>query len=272
MRTTRRIALLIIVATLGLVGCGDDDDNDTNASTDDTTDTAASGDLATYCEKTYEVETLGEPEVDFETASPEEQATAIKAFVTEKVKPLAAEIQAVAPDEVSADVDVLVATVDELAETGDFEATFGSPEVEAAGDRLHAFDLESCGWQQVDVPAKDYAFEGIAAELEAGKTSFEFSNSGTELHELVVIRKNDDTTETFEQLLALPEDEAQTKTTVAGSAFAAPGEKNVYAIAGLEAGEYMAICFIPEGTTDEETEGQGPPHFTKGMRQEFTVS
>jgi hypothetical protein len=269
MRTTRRIALLIVLATIGLVGCGDDDDSD--ASTDTTEEGTTDGDLATYCDKTYEIETLGEPDVDFETASEEEQTTAIKAFATEKLQPLAADIQAAAPAEIEDDIDLLVGAVDTLAATGDFESTFGSPEIDAASTRAHAFDLKSCGWNQVDVTAKDYAFEGIASELDAGKTSFEFTNAGTELHEMIVIRKNDDTTESFDELLALPEEQAQQKTTVAGAAFGAPGDEE-YAVVDLEAGEYIALCFIPEGTTDENTEGQGPPHFTKGMKQEFTVS
>ena len=40
----------------------------------------------------------------------------------------------------------------------------------------------------------------------------------------------------------------------------------------LQPGEYIALCFIPEGSKDENTEGQGPPHFTKGMRMEFSVA
>lgn len=39
----------------------------------------------------------------------------------------------------------------------------------------------------------------------------------------------------------------------------------------LETGDYVAACFIPEGSTGDE-EGTGPPHFTKGMKTEFTVS
>ncbi len=37
-------------------------------------------------------------------------------------------------------------------------------------------------------------------------------------------------------------------------------------------GNYAALCFIPVGTTSEETEGTGPPHFTEGMAAEFEVT
>ena len=262
--------LLLALATIGLVGCGDDDDT-TDASSNTTEGGAAEGDLATYCDKVFEIETVGEPDVDFEHASQEEQVTAIKAFAADKLQALAAEIQAVSPPEIKEAIDVQVAAVDKLAETGDFESTFGTPEVDAASKTTHDFDLKSCDWQPVAVTAVNYAFQGIPATLDAGKTSFDLTNKGTEVHEVVVIRKNDDTTESFDELLALPEEEAQSKTTVVGSAFAAAGDDD-YAVVDLEAGEYIALCFIPEGTTDEQTEGHGPPHFTKGMRQEFTVS
>lgn len=263
MTYTRRVALLAIVATLGLVGCGDDDDDTT---------TAAGGDVETYCEKSAEIEVLLSPgpDIDFETATPEELTQAAKDFAASGV-PIADEAQVAAPDEVSAHIDVLVAGLKQVAETGDF-AAFETPEVEEASAAAHAFDLASCGWEQVDVTAQDYEFEGIPAELEAGITSFEFSNEGTELHEMILLRKNDGVGETWEELLALPEEEARPKTSAAGAAFGAPAEEGVYAVTDLTAGEYIAICFIPVGSVDEGTEADGPPHFTQGMRHEFTVS
>jgi hypothetical protein len=86
-------------------------------------------------------------------------------------------------------------------------------------------------------------------------------------------------TESFDELLALPETEAMKKTTFAGGAFAGPGEES-HRVVDLEAGDYIALCFIPEGTIPEVmaevenggTEPQGMPHFMKGMKHEFTVS
>jgi hypothetical protein len=43
-------------------------------------------------------------------------------------------------------------------------------------------------------------------------------------------------------------------------------------MADLTSGSYAAVCFIPVGSVDEETEADGPPHFTQGMKTEFTVS
>ena len=43
--------------------------------------------------------------------------------------------------------------------------------------------------------------------------SFKFTNEGAEDHELAIARKNDGVTESFDELLALPEEEAMTKVT-----------------------------------------------------------
>jgi hypothetical protein len=246
-------ALALLALSSGLAACGDDDE-----------------DFAAYCEPTGKIESIGEPDIDFEHASEEEIAAAAKVFANEKLKPLADEIVANAPDEISDEIKVLQNAVVELGETGDFEAAFDD-KVEKASDVTHAFDLDNCGWERIDVTAKDYKFEGIEAELEPGITSFEFKNMGKESHELVLLRKNDGVTETFKQLLELPEDQARNKVTSVGGTGGDPGDED-YVVADLTAGDYMAICFISVGTTGEDHEGDGPPHFTKGMRQEFTVS
>jgi hypothetical protein len=170
-----------------------------------------------------------------------------------------------------ADIDVGMAGVNRLVETGDFEAAFGDPEFEAALDRLHAHDLEKCEWKTVDVRAADYAFQGVPNELDAGVTSFEFSNGGTEVHEMVVFRVNDGVTDTLEELIAMPEEEVVTKTTMIAQTGAVPGEAE-YTIAELTAGRYAMLCFVPEGTHTEEMEGTGQPHFMRGMVFEFNVA
>ena len=97
-----------------------------------------------------------------------------------------------------------MAGVNRLVETGDFEAAFGDPEFEAALDRLHAHDLETCEWNTVDVRAADYAFQGVPSEVDAGVTSFEFTNGGTEVHEMVLFRVNDGVTETLDSCSRCP--------------------------------------------------------------------
>lgn len=86
-----------------------------------------------------------------------------------------------------------------------------------------------------------------------------------------MFRVNDGVTETVQELLALPDEEAMTKATMATVTGALPGESE-YAVADLRPGKYAMVCFVPEGTTGRDTEGTGQPHFMKGMVYEFTVA
>ena len=94
---------------------------------------------------------------------------------------------------------------------------------------------------------------------------------------MVMFRINDDVTETVDRAArALPEDEALAKVEFAGSMFGAQGETDIETLE-LRAGRYVALCFVPVGTTEVESpegndEPLGPPHFTEGMQATFTVS
>ncbi|HSH23369.1 MAG TPA: hypothetical protein VK975_04825 [Acidimicrobiales bacterium] len=276
------MALWGAVAVLSLTAaCGDSADDEAAGPTSTSATSAApspTADVGEYCATALEIETVPEPDIDFESASEEEIAAAVKQQAQEVYLPLAEDVEASAPDEIAADVDTLVAAVEELATTGDFETTFESPEVVAAEERVHAFDLANCGWEQVDVTAVDYAFQGIAGSYPAGPVSFELTNQGGELHEFVLLQKNEGVTESFEAILAGGEEEGGQKVTPLGGTFAAPGEDG-YKVANLEPGEYAVVCFIPVGSTPEAeaaAEGsgeapEGPPHFTQGMSSVFTV-
>lgn len=266
---------MLLVLALGLTACGDDDDDAGGTGTGTGSaaeEQAAGGDLEAYCDAAVRIETIPEPDIDFESLSPEELATEVKKFATASLRPIADEIVAAAPDEIADDIATLDAAVKEVEETGDFEAAFETEEVEGASDRVHAHDLEACGWGRTDVEALDYSYRGIPAEIDAGVHSFEFTNAGKEMHMLGIVKKKAGTTETFDQLLELPEEEAEAKTEFLGEAFGPPGDDE-YLVVNLTPGDYLAICFIPVGSTPEAGEDvEGPPHFTQGMRTEFTVS
>ena len=238
--------------------CGDDDDD-------------SAGDMSEYCEASLALETAPEPDIDFETATPEEITAATKSFATETFIPLAQRLRETAADEVMDDIDIGMAALDDLAETGDFEASLGTPEVDAALDRLHAHDLETCEWNTVDVTAADYAFQGVPTSSTAGVTSFEFTNGGTEVHEMVLFRRNDGVTETVDELLAMPEDEVETKTTMIAGTGARP-ERPEYAVADLTAGHVRDALLRPGGHDERGRIRHGQPHFMRGMVYEFTVA
>ena len=133
----------------------------------------------------------------------------------------------------------------------------------------------------ITVVATDYHFGGLPTTVPAG-TVLGLDNQGTELHELIVARKNDGVTQTWEELLALPNDEAlQYVTLVAEPLFAAPGAVAEGGLTLAQEGEYIALCFVPQGMTELPTDPTAsmdpallaaPPHVALGMMQTFTVT
>jgi hypothetical protein len=273
-------AAVVTAAILGLAACGDDDDADAAGTADEARpaadggaddDEGGEGDgTAAYCDASLAIETAPPPDVDFATATPEELAEALKAHAAD-LQPLADDIMAAAPAEIEDELGVLDEAVDEMAATG--VDIWEVPATNEASDAVHAYDVEHCGWEVVDVAAGDYAFDGLPAELPAGPTAFELANEGDEVHELILLRKGEGVTLTPEELLAMPEEEAMAQAEMVGSpAFAAPGD-TAYTVKDLEPGEYIAICFIPTGMTGVDgPPPEGPPHAVHGMHAELTVT
>jgi hypothetical protein len=69
----------------------------------------------------------------------------------------------------------------------------------------------------------DYAYQGLPSSVPVG-TQLRFGNRGAEAHELAVFRRNEGTTESWEELLQLPEEEALAKVTPIDAVFALPGQ------------------------------------------------
>jgi hypothetical protein len=138
----------------------------------------------------------------------------------------------------------------------------------------------SAAGTRVDVVGTDYAYSGLEASYD-GPITMAFRNEGTEVHEIVVVRKIDGVTQSWQELLALPEGEAQNFVENIGVAYAEPGQTAPDMVTASAPGSYLGICFIPQGTTElpsidpnasEPPDlGTGAPHFTLGMMTEFTI-
>jgi len=177
-----------------------------------------------------------------------------------------------APPEIAAQVDAVLAGFEEQG-----EAAFEDPAVQAAFAEVDQFVLDNCGYEQVDTTLRDYAFDGIPDEIEKGVVAFNLTNEGTELHELATLRLKGDAT--LDDILDLPEDATDKQlgklvAEVPGGGFAFPGASDVALINLKRAGSYVALCFIPVGSTPDAAEegGSGPPHFMEGMAVEFEVT
>lgn len=140
------------------------------------------------------------------------------------------------------------------------------------------------------VVGTEYAFTGLPDSVPAG-TAFGFDNQGVELHQLLVVRKNEGVTESWDELMTLPDEEANSKVTFIADLIAGPGKVSPGTFAIDEAGDYFAVCFIPQGAMHDPTVSFDPmaapdpsalapsgepvggiPHAFLGMRQEFTVT
>jgi hypothetical protein len=189
------------------------------------------------------------------------------------IPPLVAEVDAVKPAEIDAELTTMIDAVAAWEASGFADSSaLDAPEMGEASATVDSWMFENCTFDtKVEVALVDYAFEGLEPSYPVGMTAFRVTNDGTESHEMALVRRADGVTETWDELLALPEEEIAGKVEFLGAAFApAPGMTSVL-VSELTPGDYLALCFVPLGSTPG-TEGDGPPHMTAGMRAEFTVA
>jgi len=221
----RGLAAGLVALAFLAVACGDDDDS------------AANSQYEAFCQAELEVEAAvfgGDPSA----AEPAFEALA-----------------AAAPVDAKETVDKTIAAAQDMADSQ------GPPSEEftAAYADLVEIVKDECGFGAIGVTAKDYEFEGLKDEVDAGPTVITFKNEGTELHEI----------------LELSEEEAMSKATPVAAAFSTP-DATGHTVTDLAPGRYIAVCFIPVGMTpaalESGEEPQGEPHFTHGMMAEFEVA
>ncbi len=238
--TLRKLGSVGAVLAVVLVGCGDDDEG--------------SDAYADFCQA----------ELQLEAAVASEDPAAIE--------PAFEALLAAAPEASREVVELTVSEARKFIEAGG-EPT---PEFNAAYGEMMETVKDECGFNAIDAEAEDYEFSGIDDEVDAGPAVITFENNGSEYHEIALARINDDVELSAEELLALPQEEAEAMVTFLNGTFAAPGETG-YTAVDLEPGRYLAACFVPLGMTpaaveeNPEFEG-GQPHFMEGMFTEFTVS
>jgi hypothetical protein len=237
----RGLAVGLAALAFLAVACGDDDDSAANSQYD------------AFCQAELEVEAAvfsGDPSA---------------------AEPAYEKLAAAAPVDAKQTVEKTIAAAKNMAESEGMP----SEEFTSAYGELVEIVKDECGFGAVGVTAKDYEFEGIKDEVDAGATVITFDNKGSELHEILLMKLNEGVDLSAHEILELPEDEAMSKATPVAAAFSAPGAKG-HTVAELEAGRYIAVCFIPVGMTPEALESgeepQGEPHFMHGMMKEFEVA
>jgi hypothetical protein len=259
MRTLRHVGTGLLALTLaaGLAACGDDDDasSDTTEATDGG---ASSGDNDAFCGAVVDFNSAVN-EIDLDETSSEADVTA----AGEQLAPLSETLASDAPDDIAPAAEEIDAAVQGLTE-GDATA-FNQDSIFETYTGMLTGAIEACEFETVDVTGVDYAFEGVPESMEAGTVAFAFTNAGEEEHEMLIFKKADGVTESFDEIFSGPEEDAEAKIEFSGVTFAPPGGE-ASTLAELSAGDYAMVCFIPVGGGED-----GPPHFAEGMIQEFTV-
>ena len=158
-----------------------------------------------------------------------------------------------------------------------------------AGASSTAAPKAAGGGKTLTVTGADYEFKGVPKTAAPG-TVISFKNSSTkEVHEIVALRVKDGENRPMADLLALPEAESEKVSEFRGVTVAFPGEEGFAPEGPLtlsQPGRYILICAIPtgadpvaykaaaaakQGPGPVEVPG-GPPHLTKGMVAELTVT
>lgn len=251
-----RVGALCVAVLLAASACGGGDDGDDAASP-----TAAAE------------ETHAESHEEFCTAVVEAETRVLAAASggdPSGVEDLLVTVEETTPPELEEQVGVVTATVREALETRD-DRGFESEEFSTSEEEVDVWVADNCGYERVDVIAVDYAFEGVPETLSAGTVTFEFSNEGKEMHEMLMVRYKDPST-TIEDLMKLSDKEAQKTIDFLGASFGPPGTTDTENKA-LTPGKYALLCFVPVGSTSEKAarNADGPPHVARGMSAEFTV-
>lgn len=263
-------AAAALALTLGLAACGDDDEAATTAeptTAEETTTTAGAedeGDVVAFCNAIVAIDTTvatAAPGPQLEGAPPEEIQAALEDFAA-TLEPLLAVVEKTAPQEVTNDTSTLTRLSREALTSGD-DSVFESQEFTDADANVDDFMLANCGFEQVEVTALDYAFEGVPETVPAGPVAITFTNEGGEVHELALLRINDDVDQAFDEVLQLPEEEARRKVAFSGQVFAFPGVSDSIFL-DLEPGRFGIACFVPVGSTPQAVQSgdevEGPPH------------
>ena len=172
-------------------------------------------------------------------------------------------------------------------------ATLGACGDDGTGDDAadDATTTTEAAAESVQVTLIDYGFKDLPDTVEAGTTFTVKNESTVELHELVAFKIPESETRSAEEILSLPEAEGQAALggPPAAVLIGPPGGGEMIKAVGdgtlTEPGRYLVACFIPTGADPQaylqaaqasqgeppQVEG-GPPHFTKGMRAELTVT
>ena len=256
------VAVLCIGLAAGLTGCGGDDEE---SAADVTAACDAHVGVVTGFNTVFS--TIQLP--DNGPPPPEFKGQLQAAYDANVAQPLAT-LVADAPDEVKDEIEEISRKTAQFRDEAD--PSILDDDFEKLTDKVDAYMQEHCAGVKATVEAVNYAYRGLPSTLPATTTlRIEFRNTADEAHEMLVLTRKPGVTETFDQILALPPDQIESKFDFVNAESANPGQTG-YLIGTLPAGDYIFLCSFGKGTTDDNDPKQDQPHFTLGMKQEVKVA
>ncbi len=113
------------------------------------------------------------------------------------------------------------------------------------------------------VTAREFEFEGVPTQVDAGSHTFTFTNEGGEPHELLIFRNTEGLS--LAEIAALGPVDSKAHMELGGMVVAAPGASAESSMqVELTPGEWDVVCFIPTPT-------DGQAHSAHGMHTTITV-
>jgi hypothetical protein len=173
--------------------------------------------------------------------------------------------ESTAPSEIAADVQSIAGIFRSAAQSG--QDPFGNPTFQQNLAVIDQYRYNSCGYTQLDVTGVEYEFQGLPKTVPAGRVAFRFTDTGAELHELLVFRvKGKDS---VKKIVGLSEKEQRKKGEQLGGTFAMQGQTSYAFVDMTKPGRYGVVCHLPVGSTSEEAiEESGKAHDAKSHAQE----
>jgi hypothetical protein len=185
------------------------------------------------------------------------------------IEPLFATVKDLAPDQIKDHVALYAEATITSLNTLDYSAT-ETAQYAAADDAIDARLLSDCGMQSMPVTASNYEYTNIEDVMQSGETALSLTNAADQVHEITLVRINDDVDMTAREILMLGEEDALAAVKLIAYTVTEPGTTET-TVLNLVPGRYYAVCFTATGTTSFHAHGDGPPHFLHGMLKEFVV-
>jgi hypothetical protein len=180
--------------------------------------------------------------------------------------------ESTAPPEVAADLQSIAGIIRGAAQSN--QDPTENPTFDQNLAVIDQYRYNSCGYQQLQATGIEYEFQGLPKTVPAGKVAIQFTDTGSEIHELEVLRiKGKDSAK---KLTGLSEKELGKKAEEVGSTFAMQGQTG-YAFADMsKTGRYAVLCHLPVGSTspqaaEEAFKEHAKTHAQRGMYAEITV-